>query len=181
METTILAIVAIIFLVVFVYFVYKYVINSSIQEILMRERNKHLLAIGKMMDVKESNAKQHVKKEEKKEEKTEEKPQSSTLKLTPIQEQERDKIINALNHHEGDLRKASARIGMSHLAFFSKAKEYDLIGMIKKTSNVLSKLERQYHYIKLRQKGCSIIEAANALNIQKQTAERYELVYLNNK
>lgn len=177
MATTILAIVAIIFIVVFVYFVYKYVINSSIQEILMRERNKHLLAIGKMMDVKESNAKQHVKKEYK----TEEKSQSSTLKLTPIQEQERDKIINALNHHGGDLRKASARIGISHLSFYSKAKDYDLIGMIKKTSNVLSKLERQYHYIKLRQKGCSIIEAANALNVQKQTAERYELVYLNNK
>ena len=178
MATTILAIVAIIFLVVFVYFVYKYVINSSIQEILMRERNKHLLAICKM-DGKES--KQHVKKEEKKEDKTEEKSQSSTLKLTPIQEQERDKIINALNHHGGDLRKASARIGISHLAFYSKAKDYDLIGMIKRTSNILSKLERQYHYIKLRQKGCSIIEAANALNVQKQTAERYELVYLNNK
>lgn len=180
MATTILAIVAIIFIVVFVYFVYKYVINSSIQEILMRERNKYLLAIYKM-DSKESNTKQHVKKEEKKEEKTEEKSQSSTLKLTPIQEQERDKIVNALNHHGGDLRKASARIGMSHLAFYSKAKEYDLIGMIKKTSNVLYKLERQYNYIKLRQKGCSIIEAANALNVQQQTAEKYELVYLNSK
>ena len=178
MATTILAIVAIIFLVVFVYFVYKYVTNSSIQEILMRERNKHLLAIVKK-DGKES--KQHVKKEEKKEEKTEEKSQSSTLKLTPVQEQERDKIINALNHHGGDLCKASVRIGMSHIAFYSKAKEYDLLSMIKKTSNVLLKLERQYHYIKLRQKGCSIIEAANAVYVQRQTAEKYELVYLTNK
>lgn len=181
MATTILAIVAIIFLVVFVYFVYKYVINSSIQEILNRERNKHLLAIvGKMeCKEKETDVKQQ-KKEDKKEEKKEEKEQED-FSLTPIQKQERGKMIDAINHHNGDLRKAASRVRMSHIIFYGKAKEYKLIDMLKRTTNVLQKLERQLNYITLRKKGCTMKEAAYSLNISQPTAEKYELVYLNNK
>lgn len=185
MATTILALVSIIFLEVFVYFVYKFVINSSIQEILNRERNKHLLAIVGKMECKEKETdvkqqKKEDKKEDKKEEKKEEKEQED-FSLTPIQKQERGKMIDAINHHNGDLRKAASRMRMSHIIFYGKAKEYKLIDMLKRGSNVLQKLERQLNYITLRKKGCTMIEAAYSLNISQQTADRYELVYLNNK
>lgn len=187
---SIIAAVAIIALAVLVYFVYKYLTNSTKQEQKLCELNGHVYGIYSLLNSKQEKPK--VKTEGKpktnnnpnvkiNEQKEKEVKVVTNSTFSPLQEQERERMINAIKQHKGSLHESAMHLKMSLLMFYTKAKKYGLVDNLNSKGRVLKKWDNILKYIKLRNSGITLIDATAKLKVSAKTAKEYELVYLTNK
>ena len=93
-------------------------------------------------------------------------------------EEEKERIIKALNKSKGNIRNAANALNIPYSTFYRKILDYKLNSYISHSKGrQLEKLERINKYCTLRKQSFDMIQAAQEVGVQLNTALKYELVY----
>lgn len=93
-------------------------------------------------------------------------------------EEEKERIIKALNKSKGNIRNAANALNIPYSTFYRKILGYKLNSYISHSKGrQLEKLERINKYCTLRKQSFDMIQAAQEVGVQLNTALKYELVY----
>lgn len=93
-------------------------------------------------------------------------------------EEEKERIIKALKKSKGHIRNAASALNIPYSTFYKKILDYKLNSYASNNKGrQLEKLERINKYCTLRKQNFDMIQAAQEVGVQLNTALKYELVY----